>query len=241
MKITANEQVFQTIYVNIEAKDWKEKIVFIEPYFESLPPAVIQLKTVKHDDKLGIVISGSENDIQNYRQKIEDYDNEHKLGEYSNQDIFDNLVTIAKEDMNLTLEYMQNGESASQPKQEEEALAYLFKKKDYKSLIVGSIDALKKYSDSYLQSPIFYYDAEHEGDKVLFTIKAKLRTTKKVKEDSYKTYATTRFTMVDVDSSFIKKKVFSNHTLLETYIEIDKDRAYDFAKELKNFIRGKNV
>ena len=136
MKITANEQVFQTIYTNPEAKDWSEKIVFVEPYFESLPPAVIQLKTVKHDAKYGIVISGSESDIQSYRSKIEDYDNEHKLGSYADEEILNNLVTIAKEDMNLTLEYIQKGENAEQPKEEENALAYLFKSNDFDGMII---------------------------------------------------------------------------------------------------------
>lgn len=97
MKILANEQAFQSIYLNPHADSWEDKIVFLEPLFDTLPPAQMVLKTLRFEDKSGIVLSGPKASLLKLKEHIYNADTQSSIGKSSDEDILKYLAEIALE------------------------------------------------------------------------------------------------------------------------------------------------
>lgn len=97
MKVTANAQVFQPIYIDSDAKDSNDKIVLIEEMAESLPEATGVLNSLFKEKYYGMVATGSTISLANFRAKLFDVDREQNIGELEISELLKKIVDICYE------------------------------------------------------------------------------------------------------------------------------------------------
>jgi len=107
--IYANDQSFQSIYLDLNADDWNDVIVFHEPMFDDEIPGVIALKSFRLEDCIGFVLAAPRNILRHYKEKVKDLDKEQRWGKLDTQKIIDNMISLAVE-MGCTVSYKQLGE-----------------------------------------------------------------------------------------------------------------------------------
>ena len=105
--ITANEQSYQSIYVNPEAKNWQEVIVFHEPIFDDEIPGVVALKSLRLENCLGFVLGAPRNRIRYFREKAKEIDANEQLGKKAPRDILKRLLLLTEE-VGGSVVYIQN-------------------------------------------------------------------------------------------------------------------------------------
>jgi len=96
-KIVANEQSYQSIYINPKADNWQEAIVFHEPVFDDEIPGVIALKSLRLENCLGFVLAAPKNRIRYFIEKVKDIDVEEQIGKKKPRDILTRLLSLAEE------------------------------------------------------------------------------------------------------------------------------------------------
>ena len=55
-RLVANEQAFQSIYLDPKPSSWEGRIVFHDPIFEDEIPGVIALKSLEMENLIGLVV-----------------------------------------------------------------------------------------------------------------------------------------------------------------------------------------
>jgi len=104
--ILANNQAYQSIYINPEATNWQETIVFHDPIFDDEIPGVVALKSLRLENCLGFVLGAPKNRIRYFREKVKDLDTEEQLGQKQPRDILKRLLLLADE-IGGTVVYIQ--------------------------------------------------------------------------------------------------------------------------------------
>ena len=95
MKVKANSQKYQALYIDTDAKENKDKIVLIEETCESLPQAQGILNSMLKEPYYGVVVEGSGISIMKFRSKLIDADTETGLGSKGVSDILTEVVNLA--------------------------------------------------------------------------------------------------------------------------------------------------
>lgn len=126
-KITANDQAYQSIYINPKASNWQESIVFHEPIFDDEITPVIALKSLRLEDCLGFVLAAPKSRLRYFREKIKDIDAEEQLGKQKPRDILKKLLLLSEE-IDGTVIYIQN-EHVDEPKEDIDGIKAPPKKK----------------------------------------------------------------------------------------------------------------
>lgn len=108
MTITANEQSFQSLYLDPNAKEWTDRIVFHEPIFQDEMAAVIVLKSSELENLIGMVVAAPLNVLRHYMELVKDSDNAQAWGNEEAATIMAKLVKAAK-DLGATIVYEQLG------------------------------------------------------------------------------------------------------------------------------------
>lgn len=144
------EVYYQSIYLNPHAPEWQNRIIFIDPIFDSEVRAIMTLKVMKLENTWCYVYSGLKSSIESFRDAAEEMDTSEHLGEESQDFIMSALDALAKE-YNLSLVYKRNiGDgSISKPEKVESS-----KKLDW-NLVT---DKLKQELDSdlkYVQNKVY--------------------------------------------------------------------------------------
>lgn len=111
MKILANEQAFQSIYVDPKAEKWSERIVFLEPFFDTLPPAEMVFKTLRLEDKSGVVVSGPKASLIKLKEHISNADARDAIGKSSDEEIITYLTELVNE-KGLTIDFQRTANEA---------------------------------------------------------------------------------------------------------------------------------
>lgn len=106
-KIESSEQAYQSIYINPEAQNWQEVIVFHEPIFEDEIPGVVALKSLRLEKCVGFVLGAPRNKIRYFVEKVKELDTKDSLGKYPPQKILDTLLVLTNE-IGGTVVYIQN-------------------------------------------------------------------------------------------------------------------------------------
>jgi len=114
--IKANEQSYQSIYINPNADNWQEVIVFHEPIFDDEIPGVIALKSLRLEKCLGFVLAAPRNRIRYFREKVKDLDATDQLGKQAPRDILKQLLALTEE-VGGTIVYCQ-GEHVDGPNED---------------------------------------------------------------------------------------------------------------------------
>lgn len=126
-KVTANDQAYQSIYINPNASTWQETIVFHEPIFDDAIPPVIALKSLRLEDCLGFVLAAPKSRLRYFREKIKDIDSKEQLGKQQPREILKKLLLLSEE-ISGTITYIQN-EHVNEPKEDIEGIKAPPKKK----------------------------------------------------------------------------------------------------------------
>ena len=108
LKLTANEQSFQAIYLDPDAKDWKDRIVFHEPIYQDEMPGVIALKSLELENLIGLVVAAPLNVLRHFRELVHDSDHAKGWGQEDAATIIAKLVKAAK-DLGAVIAYEQLG------------------------------------------------------------------------------------------------------------------------------------
>lgn len=108
MTVIANEQSFQAIYLDPDAENWKERIIFHEPVFEDEMAAVITLKSSELENLIALVIAAPLNVLRHFHELVKESDDNHSWGKDDSATIIANLVKAAK-DLGATIVYEQLG------------------------------------------------------------------------------------------------------------------------------------
>lgn len=103
----ANIQAFQSVYLNPEAKSWKDTIILHDPIFQDEISGVIALKSYRLEDCLGLVLNAPLNRIRLFRDKIKKADNEEKWGKLEPEQILEKIMNLVTE-TGGTITYLQN-------------------------------------------------------------------------------------------------------------------------------------
>jgi len=114
--IQANEQSYQSIYINPKAQNWQEVIVCHDPIFEDEIPGVIALKSLRLENCLGFVLGAPKNRIRYFREKVKELDTNESLGKQKPRDILKRLIALADE-IGGNIVYIQN-ETIEGPKED---------------------------------------------------------------------------------------------------------------------------
>lgn len=93
----ANTQVFQTVYIDTDAKEPKDKIVLIEEIVESLPEATAILTSMMKEPYFGVVVCGGNIDIAKFRSKLAEADSQEGLGKKNVKDIILKIHLVCSE------------------------------------------------------------------------------------------------------------------------------------------------
>jgi len=120
-RMVANEQAFQSIYLDPSTDKWNERIVFHDPIFDDEMPGVIALKSLELEDLIGIVVAAPRNVLRNYRQQVKEYDLTEKWGKEQPATIIAKLVKLAKE-LGAVISYEQLGQEVTKQRDVEEEL-----------------------------------------------------------------------------------------------------------------------
>jgi len=113
--IIASDQSYQSIYINSNADNWQEAIVFHEPIFDDEIPGVIALKSLRLEDCLGFVLAAPKSRLRYFREKIKDLDANEQLGKKKPRDILNRLLQLSEE-IDGTVVYIQE-ENLGVPKE----------------------------------------------------------------------------------------------------------------------------
>ena len=92
---TANSQVFQSLYIDTDAKEDKDKIVLIEEMVDSLPEAQGILHSMLKEPYYGMVVAGSNIGVAKFRAKMYDLDHEKNLGKEDMAEILTQIAELA--------------------------------------------------------------------------------------------------------------------------------------------------
>lgn len=95
MKVKANSQKYQALYIDTDAKESKDRIVLIEETCDSLPQAQGILNSMLKEPYYGVVIEGSSIAIMKFRSKLIDADIESGLGSKDVADLLSEIVNLA--------------------------------------------------------------------------------------------------------------------------------------------------
>lgn len=96
MKIAiANSQLFQSLYIDTDAKKTRDKVVLIEETMETLSEAQGVLHSMMKEPYYGLVISGSNINVTKFRSKIYDKDVEECIGGLEIADILSVIAEVA--------------------------------------------------------------------------------------------------------------------------------------------------
>lgn len=124
----ANEQSFQSIYLDPSTDNWQERIVFHDPIFDDEMPGVIALKSLELEDLIGVVIAAPRNVLRNFREQVKERDVNEKWGAEDAATIIAKIVKLAKE-MGAVISYEQLGQAVTKqrdPEAAEEDEAHFF-------------------------------------------------------------------------------------------------------------------
>ena len=108
----ANEQAFQSIYLDPNVTHWEDRIVFHDPIFEDEMPGVIALKSLELEDLIGLVVAAPRNVLRNYREQVKEFDLLEKWCEEDPATIIAKLVKLAKE-LGAVISYEQLGQEVT--------------------------------------------------------------------------------------------------------------------------------
>lgn len=111
MKVQANEQAFQSIYLHPNPDDWKGKIVFIDPIFETSPPAVMLFNTLRLENRPGLVVSGPKTSLMKFKNHVFNADNQDSIGKSTDDQILQYLEDLV-EQFSLTVEYIRDSKES---------------------------------------------------------------------------------------------------------------------------------
>jgi len=106
MKIIANEQAFQSIYINLKADAVEDRIVFHTPIFKNGMTAALILKTLRLENALGVVLCGPKANITAYQKQVKEMDAEESWGNLEGAAILEALVELGAEN-GLSIFYLQ--------------------------------------------------------------------------------------------------------------------------------------
>lgn len=106
MKTIANEQAFLTLYLKPNPESWKDKIVFIEPLFDTLPPAQMLFNTLRLENRAGLVVSGPKMSLVKFKEHLYEADNRNGIGKASDENILKFIMEEAK-DKGLSVDFVQ--------------------------------------------------------------------------------------------------------------------------------------
>lgn len=109
MRVEANEQVFQSVYIDPIADEWQNKIVFHKEIYEHETPGVIALKSLRLEDKYGLVLAAPSSTLKEFRKYFEELDEDEHIGRLSPAQILDVLIAEA-ESFGITITYVQKGD-----------------------------------------------------------------------------------------------------------------------------------
>ena len=113
-KVLSNEQAFQSIYIDSGAKKWQDRIVFHNPVFDSEPPCIAILKSLRLSDKHGAAISGSFEALQAFRDHLNEADAEQEYGKIESDGELLDLVLNAAQKFGLNIVYSQASKAVNQ-------------------------------------------------------------------------------------------------------------------------------
>jgi len=108
MKAIANEQAFQSIYLDPDATQWQDRIVFHEPIFQTEIPGVIALKSLELENVIGLVIAAPLNILRHFKELVRESDLAEGWGQEEAATIVAKLVKAAK-DLGAVIAYEQFG------------------------------------------------------------------------------------------------------------------------------------
>lgn len=108
MKITANEQSYQSIYLDPSPKTWQERIVFHDPILEEEMAGVIVLKSLELENLIGLVVAAPLNVLRHLRELVKEKDTAEGWGKLDAAEIVAKLVKTAK-DLGAVIAYEQLG------------------------------------------------------------------------------------------------------------------------------------
>lgn len=97
MKVLSNEQAFLSVYVDHNEEDWRNKIVFIDPIFETLPQAAMVLKSLKYEKYDSAVFSATKNKLLKFKENVMSADSNSEVGKSKSSDIMVFLLEFANE------------------------------------------------------------------------------------------------------------------------------------------------
>lgn len=94
--INANEQSFQSIYLEPSPKTWQERIVFHDPVFQDEIPGVVALKSLELENLIGLVIAAPLNVLRHFRELVYETDRAEGWGQEDAATIIAKIVKTAK-------------------------------------------------------------------------------------------------------------------------------------------------
>lgn len=107
MEVRSNEQAFQSIYLHPDPEDWKGKIVFIDPTFETSPPAIMLFNTLRLENRPGLVVSGPKTSLMKLKNHVFSADARDSIGKSDDDEIIQYLKELV-EQFGLTVEYIRD-------------------------------------------------------------------------------------------------------------------------------------
>ena len=107
--LIANEQSFQSIYLEPSPKTWQERIVFHDPIFDEEIPGVIALKSLELENLIGLVIAAPLNVLRHLREHVYEADKAEGWGKEEAATIVAKIVKAAKE-LGAVVVYEQLGQ-----------------------------------------------------------------------------------------------------------------------------------
>jgi hypothetical protein len=146
-KIIANEQSYQSIYINPYADNWQEVIVFHEPIFDDEIPGVIALKSLRLEKCLGFVLAAPKSRLRYFREKIKDFDSKESLGKKQPREILKQLLLLSEE-IGGTVVYIQN-EYIEEPKENLKGIKAPEKKKKDPKRVESPKSKQQQEADSF--------------------------------------------------------------------------------------------
>lgn len=106
----ATEQYYLSVYFDDRAKRWEDRLVFHDPLFESLTTGIIALKSLRLEERYGLVFQAPKAELKAFTKKAQEMDVKNHLGLQPAPKAIEFLKQIANE-AGVTVVYEQKGDS----------------------------------------------------------------------------------------------------------------------------------
>lgn len=107
-EVLATDEVFQAIYLDPGAKP-KQKVVFLEPMFDTEPPGIVALKSLRLEDRWGLLLEATKLRLVDFQDKYKSFEKKIELGkDFDPKEVLRKISKLAEE-MGIGIAYVQKG------------------------------------------------------------------------------------------------------------------------------------